>query len=638
MRKLFLLSAVIALTATSAFSQLINRCGTTESMNQLFLDNPGYREQLQQIDEFTNQFIANNPEGTRSVVNIPVVVHVVYNTTTENISDAQVLSQIEILNEDFRRLNADANETPAVFLGIAADCEINFCLAAQDPSGNATNGITRTSTTKTSFSSNNNVKFTAQGGKDIWDRSKYLNIWVCDLGASLLGYAQFPGGPANTDGVVIHYKYTGDIGTATPPYQYGRSATHEVGHWLNLYHIWGDDGNGCNGSDQVADTPNQANETYGCPLPTIRISCTNGPNGDMYSNYMDYTDDGCMNVFSTGQKNRMQALFGVGGSRVSITTSNGCVPPGGGTCNVPAGLNATAITSASATLNWGAATGAVSYNVQYRVIGAGSWTSTTSATTSKAISGLSASTQYEFQVQTVCASSSSAFSPSTNFTTSAPACTDVYEPNNTKGSAKPIAVGVDVFGLINVGSDKDFLSFANTVSQPNMELTLSSLPANYHLDLYDPSGVKIFASKTAGTADEVITNNTAVVGTYVARVYPANTSTFNASDCYTLNVQLGNSPFRTVEMAIPAVGGEMTSIYPNPSNGNMVVEYSSISNSSVQLIAYDMMGRVVFSEVSFATEGTNAFNVNINNISTGIYMFEVRNGSEASRMKFSVAK
>ena len=150
MRKLFLLSAVFALTATSAFSQLINRCGTTESMNQLFLDNPGYREQLQQIDEFTNQFIANNPEGTRSVVNIPVVVHVVYNTTTENISDAQVLSQIEILNEDFRRLNADANETPAVFLGIAADCEINFCLAAQDPSGNATNGITRTSTTKTS--------------------------------------------------------------------------------------------------------------------------------------------------------------------------------------------------------------------------------------------------------------------------------------------------------------------------------------------------------------------------------------------------------------------------------------------------------------------------------------------------------
>lgn len=638
MRKLFLLTAVIAMMATSVFAQQMNRCGTTESMNQLFLENPGYREQLQQIDEFTKQFVANNPTGTRTVITIPVVVHVVYNTATENISDAQVQSQIDILNEDFRRLNPDVNETPAVFLGVAADCEINFCLAAQDPSGNATNGITRTSTTKTSFSSNNNVKFTSQGGKDIWDRNKYLNLWVCDLGASLLGYAQFPGGPANTDGVVCHYKYVGDIGTATPPYHLGRSATHEVGHWLNLYHIWGDDGNGCNGSDQVGDTPNQANETYGCPLPTIRISCTNGPNGDMYSNYMDYTDDGCMNIFTTGQKTRMQALFSGGGSRVSITTSNGCVPPGGGTCNVPSGLNATAITSSSATLNWGAATGAVSYNVQYRIVGSGTWTSTTSATTSKAIAGLTASSQYEFQVQTVCASSSSAFSTSTNFNTSAPACTDVYENNNTKGTAKPISVGVDIFGLINVGSDKDFFSFANTVSQPNMQITLSSLPANYHLDLYDPSGVKIFASKTAGLADEVITNNTAVVGTYKVRVFPANTSTFDANDCYTLNVQIGNSPFRTIEMPAMSVGGEMTNIYPNPSNGSMVVDYHSTSNSAVTLTAYDMLGKVVFSETSFATEGDNSFSVNVSNIATGIYMFEVRNGNEASRMKFSVAK
>lgn len=638
MRKLLLLTAVIAMMASSAFSQQINRCGTSEVMQQLFLENPGYKEELQKIDAFTAEFIKANPTGTRTQVTIPVVFHVVYNTTAENISDAKVLSQLDVLNQDYRRLNPDVNETPAVFAGVAADCEINFCMAARDPSGNATTGITRTSTTKTSFSSNNNVKFTAQGGHDIWDRSKYLNIWVCDLGSGLLGYAQFPGGPANTDGVVIDYAYTGNIG-ATPPYQYGRSATHEVGHWLNLYHIWGDDGTGCNGSDQVSDTPNQADETYGCPLPTVRISCTNGPNGDMYSNYMDYTDDGCMNLFTTGQKSRMQALFGTGGSRVSLLTSDGCVPPGGGgTCNVPAGLNVTGITSSAATLNWGAATGALSYNVQYRIVGSGTWTSTTSATTSKAISGLASSTQYEFQVQSACASgTTSAFSASTNFTTTAPSCTDAYEANNTKSTAKPISTGVTINALIDVSTDVDFFSFANSVSEPNLQVALTSLPANYNLDLYDPSGVKVVASKKTGTLDDIINYNTTVVGTYKARVYSSGGAA-NATVCYALTASISSSPFRTVELAAQEIGGEMTNIYPNPSNGNMVVEYSSTTDAAVQLIAYDMLGKVIFNQSTFATEGANTYSINISNIATGMYMFEVRNGNVASRMKFSIDK
>lgn len=609
-------------------------------MQQMFLENPGYKEQLQKIDEFTAEFVKNNPSGTRTAVTIPVVVHVVYNVTAENISDALVNSQIQVLNEDFRRLNADANETPAAWLGVAADCEINFCLAARDPSGNATNGITRTSTTKTSFSDiGNPVKFASSGGHDIWDRTKYLNIWVCDLSGGLLGYAQFPGGPANTDGVVIDYKYTG-LCSNCAPYQYGRSATHEVGHWLNLYHIWGDDGTSCNGSDQVADTPNQADETYQCPLPTIRISCTNGPNGDMYSNYMDYTDDGCMNLFTAGQKTRIQSLFGVGGSRASLLTSDGCVPPGGGgTCNVPASLSATAVTSSSATLNWAAATGALSYNIQYKPTSSGTWTSTTSATTSKAITGLTGSTQYEFQVQSACSGgNTSAFSASTNFTTSAPACTDIYETNNTKNTAKPIAVNTNINGLIDISGDVDWFSFANTVSEPNFQVTLTTLPANYNLDLYNPSGTKIAASKKSGTTDESIILNGGAVGTYKVRVY-AGAGIFNATQCYTLLAQLGNSPFRTVEITdTKMVGGEMTNLYPNPSNGNMVVEYNSLSSSSVQLIAYDMMGKVIFSEQTFATEGSNSFSVNINNISNGIYMFEIRNGNETSRMKFSVSK
>ena len=152
-----------------------------------------------------------------------------------------------------------------------------------------------------------------------WDATKYLNLWACSLSGGVLGYAQFPGGSTATDGVVILNSAFGN--TATGPYNKGRTATHEVGHWLNLRHIWGDDGGACTGSDLVSDTPNQGAENYGCPLAT-KASCSNG--GDMFMNYMDYTDDACMFMFSAGQKARMQATVVSGGAHYSITTSGKC--------------------------------------------------------------------------------------------------------------------------------------------------------------------------------------------------------------------------------------------------------------------------------------------------------------------------
>lgn len=638
MRKLFLLSAVIAMIAPSVFAQNINRCATTEVMQQLFLDDPTYKARLQEIENQVQSYIAAHPEDTRDVVTIPVVVHVVYKTTAQNISDAQVQSQIDVLNQDYRRLNSDANLTRSFFQGVAADCEVNFCLASRDPSGNATNGITRTSTTVTSFSSNNNVKFTSKGGHDAWDRNSYLNIWCANLSGGLLGYAQFPGGPANTDGVVILTTAFGNIGNLLAQYNKGRSATHEVGHWLNLFHIWGDDGTSCNGSDQVSDTPNQADETYNCPLPTIRISCTNGPNGDMYENYMDYTDDACMNMFTAGQKARMVATLAVGGSRGSLRNSLGCVPPNG-TCNVPSGLNATSITTSSATLNWSSAAGATSYNIQYRQTGTTTFTTTTSTTTSKAITGLTASTQYEFQVQSDCGGgTTSAFSSLTSFTTSTPTCTDNFENNNTKAKAKAIAVNTDITAKIASSTDKDWFSFTNTVSEPNIHVTLTNLPADYDLWFYNPAGTKIDASENAFTEDESIILNTSTVGTYKVQVFGAG-GAFNANSCYTLNASIGSSPFRTTGIvANEKVSGNLTNIYPNPSNGNMVVEYNSSAQTSVQLVAYDLMGRIVFQQQSLATEGMNAYSVSINDLAPGVYVFEILNGTEVSHMKFSVQR
>ncbi len=298
-------------------------------LEYLIQQDPTILERMAQVEAQTQAYIEAqrhlSQQRTSNVITIPVVVHIVYRTSAENLSDAQVQSQIAVLNEDFRRLNANAANTPSLFQSVAADAEIQFCLATRDPLGNSTNGITRTQTTKTSFSVyTDDVKYSSQGGKDAWPTDQYLNIWVCNLGSNILGYAQFPnGGPSATDGVVIDYRYFGRGGSAQAPFNGGRTATHEVGHWLNLRHIWGDAQ--C-GDDYVNDTPVQQGPNYGCPT-FPKPSCSN--TSDMFMNYMDYTDDACMNLFTQGQKTRMRAVLAPNGFRAGLLTSQGCSAPGG---------------------------------------------------------------------------------------------------------------------------------------------------------------------------------------------------------------------------------------------------------------------------------------------------------------------
>ena len=301
-------------------------CSTMEYLQLQQFSDPARPARLNQIEFFTNQAIGNNLT-VNGVISIPVVVHVVYNTSSENISDQQVFSQIQVLNEDFRRMNADADNTWPQ----AADSEIEFCLATIDPSGNPTNGITRTATAASSFSTNDQVKFDSRGGKNAWPSDQYMNIWVCDIGGSILGYAQFPGGPVNTDGIVVDYRYFGTTGVAAAPFDLGRTCTHEVGHWLNLRHIWGD-GN-CSADDFVSDTPLAGAPNYTgapCRFPGPN-TCNTGFNDqpDMFQNYMDYSYDACMNLFTIGQRERMRALFEPGGPRASLLSSIACngTPP-----------------------------------------------------------------------------------------------------------------------------------------------------------------------------------------------------------------------------------------------------------------------------------------------------------------------
>lgn len=297
-------------------------CGTMEVHERLLKTVPTYRENLEAIDARTSENLMRAVARTE-VIKIPVVVHVVYRKTAQNISNEQIASQIGILNEDYRALNADVSSVPSAFQPLVADARIEFALACRDPEGKPTNGITRTKTRKRAFKTNDAVKFSARGGHDAWPRDKYLNIWVCKLTGGLLGYAQFPGGPAATDGVVTTHTAFGDTGTATVPFNKGRTATHEIGHWLNLRHIWGDDcpgTNQCDGSDFVADTPNQECANYGCPT-FPHISCDNGPNGDLFMNYMDYTDDACMFMFSKGQSTGMDGALD--GPRLALLSSDG---------------------------------------------------------------------------------------------------------------------------------------------------------------------------------------------------------------------------------------------------------------------------------------------------------------------------
>lgn len=301
-------------------------CSTHAYEQRELKNNPTIAAKIAAIEAFTRHEIASksisNLRTTHSnIIRIPVVVHILYHDPSENISDAVVNSQIDALNRDFRRMAADTVNTPAVFKSVAADCGIEFQLAISDPQGRSTTGIIRKYSPIAYWEADDKMKFSSETGDDAWDSKSYLNIWVCNLDR-VAGYAGVLGGPENKDGVVIGLPVFGTINTLSG-YDKGRTAVHEVGHWLNLRHTWGDED--C-GDDFVDDTPKQASYNQGCPSG-IRITCGNEPNGDMYMNYMDFTSDACMNLFTNGQKARMRALFEEGGFRNSILSSKGLNPP-----------------------------------------------------------------------------------------------------------------------------------------------------------------------------------------------------------------------------------------------------------------------------------------------------------------------
>jgi len=337
MKKLLVLSVICLLSVWSFAQEDLIRCGNSIHQEALKAEFPDFEQNVKAVYDKTSAHLSQPQLKSSGVVyTIPVVVHVVYRTSAENISDAQIQSQLDVLNLDYRMMNPDAPGSAHPFGNLATDAEIEFCLASVDPNGNPTTGITRTQTNKNGFSvSLDEVKSASAGGKNAWASNRYMNIWVCKLAPTntgvVLGYATPPNSsiPISRDGVVIGYEHFGTVGEATYPYNRGRTATHEVGHYLGLRHIWGDDeqspqGIFCSQDDGISDTPFQALPYGGCPNSGFSCNST-----DMYMNYMDYTDDRCMSMFTKEQAMAMRFVIENYRSTFLSSTPVACDPTGG---------------------------------------------------------------------------------------------------------------------------------------------------------------------------------------------------------------------------------------------------------------------------------------------------------------------
>ena len=291
-------------------------CGTYEYYQEMMKNDPVFRMK-QELSKRTSSSTRSSVQG---LVTIPVVVHVIYNNEEENVSDEQIYSQLQVLNEDFGNVIA----APTMWHEVAANPEMEFCLATRDIYGNATCGITRTYTDSTVFRIQTSVKDESTGGISGWPATDYLNVFVCDI-ANLRGYATFPDAEDSIDGIVLDYLSFGlgpQFNFSDPRFNLGRTGTHEVGHWLRLSHIWGD--GGCDIDDGISDTPSSPGPNFGC---AINSPACRGDSVNMVQNYMDYSDDACMNLFTQDQVNLMRKAFDERGSRVSILSSKGCDPP-----------------------------------------------------------------------------------------------------------------------------------------------------------------------------------------------------------------------------------------------------------------------------------------------------------------------
>ncbi len=710
MKKLILFCGMALASYTHVVAQSAShRCGSNEYNAMMMQLDPSFEAAQRNIEAYTqlqNNNLANN---VQVAVTIPVVVHVLYNNSIagSNISDAVIKTQIDVLNEDFAAYNSDIVKVPPFFRNLVGDSDIRFELATRDPNGNVTNGVTRTLTAKTAFQTTlNDAKYATTGGHDIWNRNQYLNLWVVPeiLDGSgfpgVLGYGQFPGGAVATDGVVIGFEYFGRV-SAGSPYNYGRTATHEVGHWLNLRHIWGDDGTACTGSDMVNDTPNSAGSNGGSVV-SAPITCNNGPRGDMFMNYMDYSDDKYLYMFTNGQITRMQAI--ITGARASLQTSNALTNPAPATVDV----GITSIISPALVL-FGNTTNIFTPEVVLKNFG------TTTLTTCSIVSNVDALTPATFAWTGSLAPGASVNVTLNPVTTAVTAGDRLFyaattNPNGTT-DGNPIndRTGRNFIGKTNTTtlpqsfnttpfppagwSNKNYtagttwtrqttaahtgaacmayLNFSNTVNgkmndmyTAPINLTTLSNPVISFWVAYAPESatvtdtLEILVSTDGGvTQNSVYKKWGSALGTVAAqtaaftpgtndwRLETINLSAFATSpDAYLIfrNISATGNNLWVDDLDITTSIGELKSlaslsIYPNPANENITVAASLSKAQDVELYVTDMLGQLVFSR-SFKNMSSLTEKINTSAFASGVYQLNLRTAEGMTSKKISIVK
>ena len=651
-RALISLLLCFSLSAQSQTQIFENRnCASNDVLEKQNANSPNILKEREIINAHTQEIVKRRGVTSfRSAVNIPVIVHLVYNAASENLTDAQIQSQIDVLNEDFNKQSKELSTSTSIYKNSAANVGITFCLASVDVKGNSIKGIERKQSTRSTWGTSDIVKYSSLGGLDAWESKHYLNIWICNIGGGSIGYSQFPGGAPQSDGIVVDYRFFGRIGSLRP-FDKGRTLTHEIGHWLNLIHIWGD--SQC-GDDRVDDTPTHHNANYGCPsVPFVSNSCGSAIS-EMTMNFMDYVNDACMYMFTEGQKARMLALFEPNMPRHEILNSPGCglVIQPIVYCAGAKNQIITNITENNASINWLVNTTTTDQQIVFfeenkptKII-----IPLDGNTNSYSFQNLKSQTTYHVIISSTCKSGLVLNSDEIVFTTLAPPaiyCSDIYENNNTRVQSKQIAPKVTITAVINDENDRDWFYF-KTQAGTNYSIKLSNLPADYDLKIFNAQGKFINSSENDGTWDENI-DFTALKSDSVFIVVYGYNGNSDSTNCYSLNVKSSFVPtaFNTSVTNLNAQpflkrvnqhgAANNFSVFPNPTSDALnitIPQTDSDYNSAMNL--FDATGKLVLHKTVNLDVTRNNTELNVSVLPSGLYFLQINNGSAQSIFKVMV--
>lgn len=659
----YFLAGIFCVMSFISYSQSKRNCGSQDPGKEW---NDWFNKKVEETKQA-------NLSGKRQAANysIPVIFHVIHGGQSvgsyPNISQAQINSQITILNNDFAGTGFNVgNISTTAFGSLLANCNVNFCLAQKNPAGAtlAEPGIERINyvanswADPTSFGTTTNFRNYIESTikpNTIWDPALYLNIWISDVNSSvgLLGYATFPVGStlsglssglgtATTDGVWCWSKSIGNVGTLSPPFDKGRTATHEIGHWLGLRHIWGDAS--C-GNDFCNDTPNQQQENTGCPTYP-HVTCSNGPDGDMFVNFMDYSDDACMYMFSLDQRDRVQTAMANCPFRSQLTASSATLCSGSAVACSYTVSNFSNTDTLANPLGLRRATASPGDPGCIQGAGKAGYISGTNCFGDKEKAEFISTSKYSSATNPIISGVVVLFFNYIGVGTDGTANVDMKIYSGTSAASAPgTLLGSTTSNLSTIAATTNTtsvsycgnpgLAFQVPVIMP-YKFTFSS-PINA------PTSGGFFASVTIpNTAGDTVVVFDKMTGT-------TNTAWEKWADdnWHDMKIAWGNS--RNFNLAIlPIIDcatgvkenaflSSAVNLFPNPSNGNFNIVTTFANSQNIDVTVYNMLGQAVYSK-KINNAAQDVYQVDLGNQASGVYLVEIKSGTEKVVKRMMLSK